>query len=187
MDALIEERRRLRNKVSGPQYREFKEWRKRVQNSYQDEIEFQRRQLLCEDYKGVRVAIQEPNVTAPGWEAINALAASLYEQHWLEIIQILNKGLEPFLLSPEFRGGPFLRIRATLMAADIVRFADRLPEPSFQDDMSIVAMILPYSDVFATENYMAELIRQTKLGKDYPCQIFTMRQKREFLRYLAGL
>ncbi len=185
-ESLIEERRRLRNEESAPRYRIFKESRK---NSYQDEIRFQRLQLFWEGYRGVSVAIQEPNVTAPGWEAINQLVASQYEQRWLEITRIINQGPGslPFLFSTEFLSVPFLDIRATLMAADIARYADRSPEPSFQDDMSIVATILPYSDVFATENYMAELIRQTKLGKDYPCQVFTMRQRREFLRYLHGL
>ena len=48
-------------------------------------------------------------------------------------------------------------------------------------------MILPYSDVLATENYLAELIRQTKLGEKYSCQPFTMRQRKDFLCHLEGL
>ena len=189
LDALIEESRRLRNEVGALQYRKYKEGRRRLQHSYEDEIRFQRLQLLWEGYRGVSVAIQDPNGTAPGWEAINELVESQYEQRWSEIARILNQGRGPgpFLLSTEFLGVPFLDIRATLMAADIVRFADRLPEPSFQDDMSIVAMILPYSDVFATENYMAELMRQTKLGGNYSCRVFTMRQRDEFLHCLERL
>ncbi len=188
LNALIEERRRLRN-VSAFQYREFKEGRKRSQNSYQDEIKYLRLLLFWEGYRGVSAVVQDPNVTAPGWEAINQLVASQYEQRWSEIVRILNQGRGPlpFLLSTEFRSVPFLNIRATLMAADIVHYANRSPEASFQADLSIVATILPYSDVFATENYVAELIRQTKLGKDYPCQVFTMRQKPEFLGYLERL
>ena len=189
LDALIEEQRRLRNQVGALQYRKYKEGRRRLQNSYEDEIRFQRLQLLWEGYRGVSVAIQEPNVIAPGWEAINELVASQYEERWSEIARMLNQGRGPqlFLSSTEFLSVPFLDIRATLMGADIVRFANRSSEPSFQDDMSIVAMILPYADVFATENYIAELIRQTKLGKNYSCQVFTMRQRNEFLRYLEGL
>ena len=44
-----------------------------------------------------------------------------------------------------------------------------------------------YVDVFATENYIAELIKQTHLGSDHDCRVFTMRQKEDLLEYLSVL
>ena len=92
-----------------------------------------------------------------------------------------------FLDSPQFANSPFYSIYAKLRAADIVRFPDKEPEPSLLDDFQIIATVLPYTNVFATENYMAELIRQTRIDEEYGCRVFTMREKQEFLEYLVNI
>ena len=92
-----------------------------------------------------------------------------------------------FFVSPRFSNTPFLSIRSKLMAADIAHYPYLKPEPSLQDDFSIVATVLPYVDVFATDNYIAELIKQTRVGIEYDCRVFTMRQQGDMLEYLAEL
>ena len=62
-----------------------------------------------------------------------------------------------------------------------MRFPNREPEPSQIADFHIVALVIPYADMFGTENYMAELVRQTGLDKEYDCSVYRMKQKEDFL------
>ena len=183
MTSLIDEWRRLRNESEAPMYRDYKEARKSVGLSFEGEFVFSKAQLLWEGYFGVRQAIAVPGVTLPDWDVMYQGVATHREQQWREIQWIINQSQNPakFFVSSDFNNAHFINIRAKLMAADITKFPARKPEPSLLDDFSIVATILPYSDVFATESYIAELIRQTKLDDHYSCRVFSMRQKDEFL------
>ena len=49
------------------------------------------------------------------------------------------------------------------------------------------AFVLPHADMLATENYMAELIRQTGLDKEYDCRVYRMKQKEDLLNELQGM
>ena len=88
----------------------------------------------------------------------NALQAIL---RYVELERILGQGggLSRFLTSPQFESVSYVSIVTRLRAADIVYFPERDPEPSLIDDFSIAGTALPYSDMFATENYMAALIK----------------------------
>lgn len=106
-----------------------------------------------------------------------------------QLVQICEKGegFPAFLESSQFAGVPFLTTYAKLRTADIVRFKGRKLEASLLTDFSWVATVLPYTHVIATENYIAELIKQTHLGSDFNCHVFTMREKDSLLDYLANL
>ncbi len=71
-----------------------------------------------------------------------------------------------FMSSDQFYEIPFLSIRAKLMAADIVYAGSQTPEPSLLEDFDIAATIVPFANFFATENYLPELIKKTKVGND---------------------
>ncbi len=73
------------------------------------------------------------------------------------------------------------------MAADIVYDGKRTPEPSLLKDFDVAATIVPFANFFATENYLAELIKKTKVGNDFGCRVFTTRQKDQFLDMLSSL
>ena len=187
---MVNENRRVRSQVSAPTYQSYKEYRKKINLSYLDEVTFTRHQLLWESYCASDEAISSLGESRPDWSVAMDLMTTLQQQQRLmEIGQICKKGdgFEAFLSSHEFFAVPFLSVRAKLMAADVVYESHREPEPSLQDDFSIVATVLPYSSVFATENYIAELIRKTKIADDYDCQVFTMRRKQELLDLLLTL
>ena len=89
----------------------------------------------------------------------------------------MARGIGHFLSSSYFMDTPYLSIRAKLMATDIVDQGSRKPEGSLLADFDMAATVVPYVDVFATENYLAELLRKTGVAKDYGCSVYTMRKK----------
>ena len=186
---MVDEERRVRNQVSAPTYQTYKDLRKGFNLSYPGEVEFSMRQLFRESYVALDEAIPLLGETPPGWDAFHWMTALQQQQRLMEIKQICDKGdgFNSFFSSVEFSDAPFLSVRAKLMAADIVHESRRTPEPSLLDDFNIVATILPYSHVFATENYIAELTRKTKVGDDHGCRVFTMRQRHEFIDFLSAL
>ena len=187
--SLIDEQRRLRNEAEAVMYKDHKEKRRSVGLSFEDEVRFSKELLLWEGYLGVRQALNVPGVTSSDWDVMYQSVAANREGQWKEILGIVKQSRKPsrFLDSSDFNNIHFINIRAQLMAADIVKFPARKSEPSLQDDLSIVATILPYSDVFATDSYIAELIRQTKLDDYYSCRVIAMRQKDKFPNYLKEL
>ena len=189
VEELAEEQKRLRDNIQTPMYHKYKEMRRGYSLSYEDEVKYSKTQLFEEGYRGPMMALALPEVSAPGWDPLLTHIAWEQMNRYEELIRICDQrgGLDTFLDSPQFSKAPFLSIRAKLMAADIARFPRRKPEPSLQDDFSIVATVLPYADVFATENYIADLIKQTHVGSDYDCRVFTMRQKDDLLEYLSAL
>jgi hypothetical protein len=51
----------------------------------------------------------------------------------------------------------------------------------------MVATVLPYIDFLATESYVSELIKQTKILDEYRVQVFPMRQRYQLLQALKCL
>ena len=192
IDELAELHKNHRDGIQTSQYNEFKKSRQQHNLSYEDEVMFGRQQLFWEGYVGpLQASIQSdfvestPNHLYPSYlhAALEAISRGL------ELNRTCDKGggLGEFLESSHFVATPFLSIYARLRAADIVRFPEQTPKPSQLDDYQIIATVLPYTNVFATENYMAQLIKQTLIDKEYDCRVFTMREKQEFLEYLMNL
>ena len=148
-------------------------------------------QLLRESYVGLDKGISLLGETPPGWEAFHWMTVHNQERRFEEIVQICRTravdGFREFLSSDAFHATPFLSVRAKLMAADIVFASRRIPEPSLLEDFSMVGTVFPYSNVFATENYIAELIRVTKLDRSFDCRVFTMRQKDDLFNLLSNV
>ncbi len=185
----VSEERRLRDQIQGPMYREYKDFRRAFKLSYQDEVIFTIHQLFREGYFRLSDALAQLGDTPADFGEIYHTAV-LRQFSWLmEIKGIceLGAGLPAFVRSSEFANVPYLSIRAKLMAADIVRNGRRNPENSLSADFDIAATVVPYVDVFATENYLAELLRGTRVANDCECSVFTMRQKDEFLDYVSRL
>ena len=189
MDELFAEGKRLRDGIQVSQYHAFKRERQQHGLSFIAEVEFGRNQLFEEGYLGMVFAIGLSEVAESPLEPLYRQVAFEAVERCKEIVDIcdLGDGLGMFMKSAQFAKSPFLSIYAKLRAADIVRFPEQVPKPSQLDDYQIIATVLPYANVFATENYMADLIRQTGVGSEYDCLVFTMRQKQELLEYLMSL
>ena len=188
LQKLVEEDRRIREKVSTPMYAQYKESRARYM-SYKDEVTASRIQILQEHYYAVEDAEALLKQAYPVWDPIRAKIVQEQRLRLTEVANICDKagGIGAFLTSDEFLNTPFLSTRAKLMASDIVFAPERRPENSLLADFDIAATIVPYADVFLTEHYLAELLRKTKVAEGYGCRVFTMRQKEEVLQYFAGL
>ena len=189
MDELHMENKRLRDGIQTSLYQEFKKKRQQHNLSYESEIEYGRKQLFGEGYFGPLMAINLPSVAESTILPMYHLGALEFVAQASELMTICDQGggLSMFLDSPQFTNSPFLSIYAKLRAADIVHFPEQIPKPSQLDDYQIIATVLPYTNIFATENYMAQLIRQTRIDREYDCRIFTMREKQELLEYLMDL
>ncbi len=170
-------------------YRTFKSSRVSIGASYDEEVEYGRGQLVREGYYGVLALMERPEFVNSDWALLHYVSALDIVNFYRKLDSICSSrgGIDAFVESPEFLTVPFFDIYARLRAADIVQFPDRTPEPSLLDDFTIVATVLPYVHYLATENYMAELIKQTKIGDKYNCGVFTMRQKVRFMDLLKTL
>ena len=177
-DEWVNEERRLHNQVGAAMYRKYKETRKAIYLSYQDEVKFSRCQLFREGYSGITEATCQLGETPAGFGEMYRMSVLQQLSRLMEIQQICETGagLRAFMCSDEFHDAPYLTVRAKLMAADIVYHNNRNPESSLLTDFAIAATVAPYVDVFATENYLAELLRRTGVAGDYGCDVCTMRQ-----------
>ena len=189
---MLEYMKEVKSIRDGPQTslsREFKEERQRKNRCFEDEVDFGRIQIFRELHispaEGVVQGIFGGYDAEPVFGLVALQAIGRFRQ--LKTICDQSGGMQKFIKSQQFRSAPFLSICAKLRAADIVNYPDHKPEPSLIDDFLIAATILPYSDMFATENYMAELIKQTHLQEEFGCSIFTMKQKKELLDELHSL
>jgi hypothetical protein len=105
------------------------------------------------------------------------------------LMEVLNSCPNPggFWGSPELLNCPYLKIRASLMAADIFFYPKTTPTPSLNTDFDIMASVMPYVDMLATDNHMAELIRQSKLSQLFGAQVYPMNQRSQLLETIENL
>ena len=181
----VNEQRRIRNEVAAPMYNQYKETRTEYNLSYHDEVKFGRIQLFHEHYFAFDKAESVLEQEIGNWRPIHSTVAHERQQRLVELAKVCDrgKGIAQFMSSTEIANTPFLSIRSKLMAADIAYNRNRKPEVSLLDDFNMAATVVPYVDVFATENYVAELLRTTGVAKDYGCSVYTMRQKDQFLNF----
>ena len=187
---LVSEDRHIRREVTGPMYSEYKEAKADLNFPYRgDMVDFSRIQLFREAFFLFDDAKPILKKVLQDWGPDKEIAFQLRLRLFEKLCQICDKagGIVDFLSSREFKAVHFLSIRAKLMAADIVNYGSRSPGSSLLTDYDIAATVVPYVDVFATESYLAELLRQTGVTNDYGCHVYTMRQKDELLDYLSRL
>ena len=183
-DELVAYQRASR-RYSADEYSGYKRTRRGLGQTLEDEIEFGRSKYLEAMYS-------VPQHVALGTEVDDLMffvGASVMRQDQAILAEILRecgdaKGL---VHSAQMEEVPFLYVRSRLVAADIVNFPDHDPEPSLGTDFDIVATTLPFSDYLATDAYMTELIRQTKLDEHFGCMTFSMKRKDELLSTLRAL
>lgn len=189
MVEYMEEVKSIRDSIQTSLSRDFKRERNRKNRSYEDEVEYGRIQIFRELHISPAEGVSDGLFSKYVAEPIFGLVAIQASERLRDLQKICDKdgGLEEFVKSQQFKSAPHLSINAKLRAADIVHYPEREPDPSLIDDFQIAATILPYSDLFATEKYMAHLIKQAGLDREYGCQIFTMRQKQDFLHTVQSL
>lgn len=185
----VNEKRRVRNEVATPMYRQYKKTRTERNLSYSKEVEFSRTQLFCEHFNIFDNAELILKQASPLWESMVPAQHLERQMRLVELAKICDQGegIAQFMLSKEIANSPFLSIRSKLMAADIAYESLRVPEASLLDDFDMAATVVPYADMFATENYLAELLRKTGVARDHGCNVYTMRQKDNLLDFLSGL
>jgi hypothetical protein len=80
-----------------------------------------------------------------------------------------------FFASDEFRNVPYVDVSCSLRAAALVD-PDREPEEGDRYDMDIMAVVLPYCDIVATDRYMKSLIQWLGLDAKYGVEVFSARK-----------
>lgn len=170
---------------STDEYVEYKRSRTGLGQTLEDEVELSRLQYLAAMYS----APQRVELGTGVDDLMYLLGASVMKEDQAILGRILRDCSEPkgLVNSTQMKETPFLIVRSWLMAADIVNFPDSKPEPSLGTDFDIVAMTLPFSDYLATDAYLAELIRQTKLDQLFSCKVYSMKQKDDLIEALLML
>lgn len=92
-----------------------------------------------------------------------------------------------FLLSEQFKAIPFVHIFCSLHAAMITTSAR--PEPGDADDAMILATVVPYSDVVATDDAKKRLLERLGLNSVYGTSLFSAKRQQvaNFLDLLGQL
>jgi hypothetical protein len=92
-----------------------------------------------------------------------------------------------FLKSPQFKRAPFVRIFCSIHTAMEVNSTK--PEASDYDDSMILAAVLPYSDVVATDYNKKRLLEELGFDKEFGVTLFSARRPdlAAFLNFLRGL
>ena len=189
MIAFAEEAKGIRDNIQTSLYRRFKNEAWREGHSYEKAVKLGLIQIFRELHFGVVDATDRGLFKTYKFGQLYSSEGPEVLRRYKEIEMICEQGsgIEMFVKSCHFANTPFLSTFAKLRAADIVRFPSREPEPSLAADFHIAALVIPYADIFATENYMAELIKQTGLDKEYDCRVYRMKQKDDFMDALQDI
>ena len=175
------------SKVSiADEYCDYKAYCRRKRRTYVDELKAQKKQLVLEMFNSqtklnIKPSKLEQFLNLLGLTGVNEFHRSVYE--------ILEHSTKPdeFFVSPQLLDCPHIHICASLMAADIFFYPDTKPTTSLFTDFEIVASVLPYVDILATDKYISELIRLAKLSDRFSAHIFTVRQRKALVAQLRGL
>jgi len=83
-----------------------------------------------------------------------------------------EKKIVEFSESKYFSEIPYINIICKMWSGLFVYHNNRKISEGDETDIEIIATFLPYVDVFATDSFMAEQIKQRKLGKKYKTRVF---------------
>ena len=168
------------------EYHKFKACRRGKSESFAEELQFLKCQLLRETFLPPQSLTQAyPSLS----DEVGLIGSTTMAQSQWQILRIVRDSPNPegFWSSSELLQCPFLDIRASLMAADIFFYPDTIPTKSLNTDFDIVASVMPYVDILATDGYIAELIRHAKLSQRFGASVFSMRQRHQLLEVLENL
>jgi len=143
--------------------------------AYTDELEAQKQQFVFEIFNP-RTAL---NIKSSKLEQLfNLLGLAHTIKFRNTVNEILQQGTNPeeFFVSSQLLNCAYIHIWASLMAADIFFYPEKKPTTSLFMDFEIVASVLPYTDILATDSYVSELIRNAKLSDQFSAKIFSSSQ-----------
>ena len=167
-------------------YRNFKLTRQGQSSSFESEVIYLKYQLLYETFIQAEALIRAYPELDNDLSAIGSISQSQSQARLLRIFNDCGVSNE-FSRSQELLECPFLHCRASLMAADICFYPDMVATPSLNTDFDIVASVLPYVDILATDNHMAELISQAKLSERFSAKVCSMNRRVELLELVGSL
>lgn len=163
-------------------YGKFKLSRIGAAGTFEEEVQYQKANLLRETFYPLGKLIEDYPDIAGDLSDIGAVAGTQMQAQLLAIFKecgVMESG--EFFASQTLLRCPFLHIRASLMAADIIHYPEMVPTPSLNTDFDIVASTMPYVDILATDSHMAQLIRIARLNTLFQAQVFSMNQRDQLL------
>lgn len=174
---------RLSRTSIADEYWTYKVHCKGKRQTYADELETQKKQLVLEIFKP-RLAL---NIESSKLEQfLNLLGLAGVIQFHRSVCETLQHSAEPegFFISTQLLDCPYIHIWASLVAADIFFHPEKTPTASLFMDFEIVASVLPYIDMLATDSYICELIRNAKLSDQFSVHVFSTRQREALVAQL---
>jgi hypothetical protein len=177
---------RLSKASIADEYWTYKVYCKGKRTTYTDEIEAQKKQFVCEMFQ----PRPQLNIKLSKLEqCLNVLGLAGVIEFRRSIDEILQHSTNPegFFVSPQLLDCPYIHIYASLIAADIFFYPDTKPEKSLFTDFEIIASVLPYVDILATDSYISQLIRNAKLSDRFSAHIFTVKQREALIAQLQRL
>lgn len=177
---------RLSRASIADEYWTYKVYCRRKRRAYTDEIEAQKKQLVFEMFHprpklNIKPSKQE--------QFLNLLGLAGVIQFNRSVDETLQHCTNPegFFVSPQLLDCPYIHIYASLMAADIFFYPDTKPTTSLFTDFEIVASVLPYVDILATDSYISQLIRNARLSDRFSAHIFSVKQRRALVARLLRM
>ncbi len=169
----------------GNVYSAFKASRRGKSQSYRQELEFMQTQLIRETF----MPRFNLSLNPPLDDLFNYLGENAQREFTVALTRVLKHSKEPlnFFKSTQLREYPFLYINASLMAADIFFYPQTSPSASLSTDFFIVASVLPYVDILATDGHISQLIKRAGLGHRYQAKVFSMKGRHALMNEIANL
>lgn len=161
------------NSASSSQYASYKAGRVSEQLSFVDEVEVQKRTIVEETFFSMETAILSLPEKDRELASIAAIDTVARLRSVCEIATSTGKRLVDFLSSDALISSNIIEIEAQLRASDTVFHPDEEQSPSFQTDLNIIATVLPYVDIVATDAGIKERHRKTALPDKYGAKIFS--------------
>ncbi len=177
---------RLSRTSFADEYWTYKVHCKGKRRTYAKELEAQKNQYILEIFKP-RPAL---NVKSSNLEQdLNLSGLAGVIQFHCSVDEILQHSADPerFFVSTQLLDCPYIHVRASLLAADIFFYPENKPTASLLMDFEIVASVLPYIDIIASDSYISELIRNARLSDRFSAQIFAVKQREAFMAELRKL
>lgn len=171
---------RLSRTSFADEYWTYKVHCKGRRQTYAEELEAQKNQFILEIFK----PRSELNIKPSNLEQVlNLLGQAGVIQFHRSVGEILQHSTNPegFFVSVQLLDSPYIHIWASLVAADIFHHPEKKPTSSLFMDFEIIASVLPYINILATDSYVSELIRKARLSVQFGANIFTVRQREALL------
>src|SRR4030042_4171232 len=98
------------------------------------------------------------------------------QKHTYAVEHLFNRSYEDlvnFTKSKEFESIPYIDITIAIWPILFIHCKNRAIKKGDYADIETIATYLPYVDVYATDTFMAELIKQQKLDDRYDTKVFS--------------